>query len=106
MGLLAIAGLWMVLSGFLFCVPVRAFWSLDHDFKAGHCLRMGPVWFTNAAIQISSDVLILIMPMPLVAKLQLPRRQKVGIMLVFGIGILYASLQPLVCLDFANDGIV
>lgn len=85
---LVVAGLWMIFSGFLFCVPVKASWSLDYEYAAEHCLRMGPVWYINAALQISTDIVIIILPLPLVAKLQLPRRQKVGIMLVFGIGIL------------------
>ncbi|KAJ5161131.1 hypothetical protein N7492_006523 [Penicillium capsulatum] len=87
MGFLAVAGLWMVLSGFVFCVPIHAFWSLDREYFGQHCLRMGPVWFTNAGIHIATDIIILLFPIPLFAKLQLPRRQKVGIMLVFGLGI-------------------
>lgn len=39
-------------------------------------------------MQIFSDVVILILPMPILYKLQLPRQQKIGIMLVFGVGVL------------------
>lgn len=85
MALLIVAGLWMVISGFLFCIPVHAFWSVHHK---DHCLPEGPVWYANAAMQIFTDLVILILPMPLLSKLHLPRRQKVGTMLVFGVGIL------------------
>ncbi|CEJ57260.1 hypothetical protein PMG11_05960 [Penicillium brasilianum] len=84
MALLIVAGLWMVISGFLFCIPVHAFWSVHHK---DHCLPEGPVWYANAAMQIFTDLVILILPMPLLSKLHLPRRQKVGTMLVFGVGI-------------------
>jgi hypothetical protein len=46
------------------------------------------VWYANAVMQIFTDVVILILPMPLLSKLHLPRRQKVGMMLVFGVGVL------------------
>ena len=87
MGFLVIAGLWMVISGFLFCMPVSAFWSTDQDYRSSHCLPEGAVWFTNAGIQIVTDIIILILPMPVLSKLRLPKRQRLGIMLVFGVGI-------------------
>ncbi|KAJ5909697.1 hypothetical protein N7504_004340 [Penicillium tannophilum] len=87
MGFLVIAGLWMVISGFVFCIPVSDFWRAPPPVAVKHCLPKGPVWFSNAAMQIFSDVVILILPMPLLYKLQLPRPQKIGIMLVFGVGV-------------------
>ncbi|KAJ5538507.1 hypothetical protein N7494_007986 [Penicillium frequentans] len=89
MGFLVIAGLWMVTSGFVFCIPVSDFWRAPPPVAVKHCLPKGPVWYSNAAMQIFSDVVILILPMPLLYKLQLPRPQKIGIMLVFGVGVLY-----------------
>lgn len=68
------------------CIPVSDFWKLDRVPR--HCLPEGPVWYANAAMQIITDVVILVLPMPLLSKLHLPRRQKVGTMLVFGVGIL------------------
>ncbi|KAF3390266.1 hypothetical protein F1880_009230 [Penicillium rolfsii] len=87
MAILIIAGLWMVLSGFLQCIPVHYFWNMNLQMHRGHCLPEGPVWYVNAALQIFTDVVILILPMPLLWKLHLPRKQKVGMMLVFGVGI-------------------
>lgn len=87
MGFLVVAGLWMVLSGFLFCIPVPIFWSMNKHLVAGHCLPKGPVWFTNAGIQIFTDIIILALPMPIVSKLRLPKRQRAGIMIIFGVGV-------------------
>lgn len=87
MAFLIIAGLWMVISGFAFCSPVSAFWSGTKLSIHKHCLPAGPVWFANAAMQIFTDVAILVMPMFILSKLKLPRRQKAGIMVVFGVGI-------------------
>ncbi|KAJ5549218.1 hypothetical protein N7513_006452 [Penicillium frequentans] len=93
MGFLVIAGLWMVTSGFVFCIPVSDFWRAPPPVAVKHCLPKGPVWYSNAAMQIFSDVVILILPMPLLYKLQLPRPQKIGIMLVFGVGV-FNKLRP------------
>ncbi|CAI7677917.1 unnamed protein product [Penicillium pancosmium] len=87
MGFLVVAGLWMVLSGFIFCVPIPIFWSMNKSLVAAHCLPKAPVWFTNASIQIITDIIILILPMPIVSKLRLPKRQRAGIMIIFGVGV-------------------
>jgi hypothetical protein len=87
MGFLVVAGLWMTLSGFFFCAPIHYFWDVSDEVRSDHCLPEGPVWFTNAGIQIATDIIILILPMPLLWKLQMPRRQKFGVVAVFGLGI-------------------
>ena len=86
-GFLVIAGLWMVLSGFIFCVPVSTFWSEDRSLTQSKCLPEGPVWFTNAGIHIVTDIIILILPMPVLYRLQLDKRLRAGIMFIFGVGI-------------------
>lgn len=81
-----ITGLWMVFSAFFFCVPVRAFW----DPRAPqNCLPKRVVWCLNASIQIVSDLIIVILPMPVLTQLRLPRRQKFALVLVFALGLLY-----------------
>ncbi|KAJ5967749.1 hypothetical protein N7501_003997 [Penicillium viridicatum] len=92
MGCLVIIGLWTTLSGFFFCTPVHAFWSTSAEVRKTKCLPTTPVWFTNAALQTVTDLVILILPMPLLWKLQLPKRQKCGIIVVFGLGIMQVEL--------------
>ncbi|KAL2706537.1 hypothetical protein AAEP93_001787 [Penicillium crustosum] len=91
MGFLTIIGLWTTLSGFFFCVPIHAFWSPSAEVRETKCLPSGPVWFTNAALQTITDIVILILPMPLLWKLQLPSRQKWGIIVVFSLGIIIVA---------------
>lgn len=92
MGCLVVIGLWTTLSGFFFCNPVHAFWNPSEEVRKTKCLPSGPVWFTNAALQTVTDLVILILPMPLLWRLQLPKRQKWGIIVVFGLGIM--SVEP------------
>ncbi|CAG7918337.1 unnamed protein product [Penicillium olsonii] len=84
-GFLALAGLWMVLSGFFFCVPVHYFWTRkDRD---DHCLPQAPVWILNGAIHIVTDVIILALPMYVLWTLKVPKPLKAGIITVFGLGV-------------------
>lgn len=88
MAIVATYSTWAVVSGYVNCVPVAKFW--DHDLP-GHCLSFDAVWFFNASMNIATDVTLLLLPMPLLSALQLPRLQKVALMGVFAIGILYVT---------------
>ncbi|KAB8228206.1 PTH11-like integral membrane protein [Aspergillus alliaceus] len=83
MGIVAAYSTWAVVSGFVNCVPVARFW--DRSIP-GSCLSFEAVWFFNASMNIATDLALLIMPMPLLSQLQLPRIQKLALMGVFAIG--------------------
>ena len=76
---------WAVVSGYVNCVPVAKFWDRK---LPGNCLSFKAVWLFNASMNIATDVALLILPMPLLSQLQVPRTQKVALMAVFTIGIL------------------
>ncbi|KAJ5875867.1 uncharacterized protein N7529_001451 [Penicillium soppii] len=76
---------WAIVSGYVNCVPVAKFWN--HDLP-GTCLNFEAVWFFNASMNIATDITLLVLPMPLLSQLQLPRMQKIALMGVFAIGIL------------------
>ena len=44
------------------------------------------MWFTNAAINIATDFAIVILPIPIIKSLNLPRRQKQALIGIFAIG--------------------
>lgn len=44
------------------------------------------MWFTNAAINIATDFIIILLPMPVIKSLQLARRQKLALYVIFAIG--------------------
>lgn len=88
MAIVAAYSSWAIVSGYVNCVPVAKFWI--HDLP-GSCLSFEAVWFFNASMNIATDVTLLILPMPLLVQLQLPRVQKIALIGVFGMGILYVS---------------
>ncbi|KAL2132730.1 hypothetical protein VTI74DRAFT_3440 [Chaetomium olivicolor] len=66
------------------CRPmIRAF---DKD-TPGTCIDTAKFWFANAGFSIATDLIILVLPMPLVWKLGVPIAQKIAVMAVFAIGI-------------------
>lgn len=83
LGILGIYGSWAVLSGFLNCIPVAKFWDKTLE---GYCLDDKGLWFSNASMHITTDLVILIIPIPALAKLDLPKRQKIALITVFALG--------------------
>lgn len=85
-GFLAVYGTWTVVSAWANCVPLAKFWDPS---VPGFCFDKKALWFSNSAIHILTDLLILVYPMPVLKSLQLPSRQKFALMGVFALGGLY-----------------
>ncbi|KAH8594916.1 hypothetical protein B0O99DRAFT_166811 [Bisporella sp. PMI_857] len=83
LGILVVYGLWTVIGSACMCMPVSHFWDLS---PKGSCMNKLAFWFSNAALNITTDIMIFAIPMPLLKQLQLPKRQKIGLMFVFGFG--------------------
>lgn len=81
--ILAIYGTWAVISAFLNCIPVAKFWD---DSIQGYCLNKTKLWFSNASMHISTDIAILIIPIPALMAVDLPRKQKLALMIMFALG--------------------
>ncbi|KAL4866041.1 hypothetical protein BDV12DRAFT_187754 [Aspergillus spectabilis] len=90
LGVIVIYGLWTVISAFLNCLPVNSFWDTSIP---GKCIPKAFLWFFNAGMNIATDIAVLILPVPVLSHLRLPRRQKFGVILIFATGGLYASLS-------------
>ncbi|KAL4870206.1 hypothetical protein BDV12DRAFT_166386 [Aspergillus spectabilis] len=101
-GLLATYGTWAVLSGFLNCIPVARFW--DTTVK-GSCLSSKGLWFSNASMHIATDLAILIIPIPALATLELPMKQRVALISIFALGgfVCITSICRLVALKKIAD---
>lgn len=69
----------------LACKPLDFLWNgLPH----GKCLNVSAVGIALASLQITADVFVLAIPIPVVCMMQLPRKQKIGVIITFGAGIL------------------
>ncbi|KAH7150720.1 hypothetical protein DER46DRAFT_538101, partial [Fusarium sp. MPI-SDFR-AT-0072] len=71
------------------CSPIRTLW--DPLVKHGRCLNQRKVFFASLALAILTDTIILLIPIPLVYKMNAPARTKVKIALLLGVGGLATS---------------
>jgi hypothetical protein len=74
--------IWTIGSSIFACVPVRAFWTKE----PAQCIDQFAMWYTNATINILTDFAIIILPMPVIKRLQLGKRPKYALMAIFAVG--------------------
>lgn len=67
------------------CKPVENFWNKDIE---GRCLNINAMAYVAGGSTISSDFLILVLPIPVVSKLNMGVKKKLGVILMFAVGSL------------------
>lgn len=65
------------------CLPIARSW--DKSIPGG-CVQLVPWWYSYGAMNIFTDLTILLLPMPLIQRLEIPARQKAGLFAIFGLG--------------------
>ncbi|GKZ35836.1 hypothetical protein AbraIFM66950_006634 [Aspergillus brasiliensis] len=69
------------------CRPVSYYWTQYADPAGGRCVyNLYPFYIGNAAANVTTDVIILLVPMPLIWKLHMRTTQKVLICSIFLLG--------------------
>jgi hypothetical protein len=87
--LVALSCSWMgtgILLGFLICHPVEANWN--PMLYGAQCGDQTMTFAAVGAADVITDLLILLVPIPILMKLRLPRRNKIGLLAIFCMGIL------------------
>ncbi|KAI1852178.1 hypothetical protein JX265_013031 [Neoarthrinium moseri] len=103
-GVLAVYGCWTVIGSALMCIPVQFFWGVGE----GVCMNRLAFWFSNAALNIASDIFIFAIPVPLIRKLQVSNTQKLILLVVFAFGLFVCvtsivRLKSLLTISVSND---
>lgn len=81
--LVAGAAAWGILGVVFLCDPVQSYW---HIAVHGHCMNTERHFSSTSIIGIALDCALWLLPIPVVGSLRLPRRQKMGLLVVFGLG--------------------
>lgn len=81
---IAAYGTAMLFGSIFACTPVSYFWN--KGIKNGHCINLLAFWFSNASFNILTDLTICVLPIPVLKGLQLPKKQKYGLIAVFMVG--------------------
>ena len=86
---------WVLITGIVFlfmvifqCIPIDYIWLGWTGLYGPHrCLDINTITFVAAGFGIAQDVVILILPLPLLARLNVSRRSKLAIIFMFSLGI-------------------
>lgn len=89
MGLCTICAVIFFFVAIFICYPVRAFWTMGIPIR---CLNLYAHELSMAAVGLFLDLYVLIFPIPMVLRLRVPTRQKLGLVFVFTIGIVYGPV--------------
>ncbi|KAF1940627.1 hypothetical protein EJ02DRAFT_435494 [Clathrospora elynae] len=68
------------------CTPFKRNW--DITTTDGSCIDRTPLYMATAVLNMITDILLLVLPIPMIVKLQMPRAQKAGLICIFGVGSL------------------
>lgn len=81
---------WGIFGGIFLCSPTQKLWEPN---LPGHCRDSQTYWVSVAAVDIGLDFLILLLPIPSIVALRLPRKQKFATMGVFLLGFLVCAVS-------------
>lgn len=87
-----ITGTINLILDFTACIPLDAFW--DGSVQATYC-HSNEVYYGLTGVQIVTDFLIFLLPLPVVWSIRAPKDQKIVLSIVFSFGFLYV-IAPLV----------
>ena len=65
------------------CNPIRGFYDLSVQAR---CIDSVSFYWANASLNVITDAIILVLPMPVVWRLHMPVRRKIGVSLLFVAG--------------------
>ena len=69
-----------------FCDPIAYGW--DITIPGGHCANREAGYLVVGIVDVSTDVFILILPLPVLWKLQVSRSRQISLLIIFSIALL------------------
>lgn len=78
-------GIWTFVTVMTACTPLNAFW--DRTIPDAWC-RPLVWWYANTGLHIATDVLLYVLPLPVIVNLHIKLRQKIVLYAVFALGFL------------------
>lgn len=97
MGIVACQGTANVLVCIFQCNPIPAAWNLAITNKK--CVNINAFYLANAATNIATDLMTYCLPWNTVRKLQVPRRQKMAVGVMLGLG-LFACVSSIIRITY------
>ncbi|KAF4435352.1 integral membrane [Fusarium acutatum] len=86
------------------CYPIRTYW--DPDVRNARCLNQRKIFFSDLSLSIVTDLIILLIPIPLTWKLRMSIGKRIKIVLLLGAGGIATALtlfRVAKAVDFLNS---
>ncbi|KAK4464504.1 hypothetical protein QBC42DRAFT_43067, partial [Cladorrhinum samala] len=83
LAIVIIHNLWATATVFTMCIPLRGVWDV---WLEDMWCQPQDAWWANTGLAIITDIIIFILPIPILGPLNLPRRQKIVVMGIFAVG--------------------
>ncbi|EFQ35579.1 uncharacterized protein GLRG_10723 [Colletotrichum graminicola M1.001] len=94
LGIVAVSHTWIIVSILTTCIPLSAAWNYDPQAPPVYCHPFSVFW-ANACLHLVTDFFIFLLPLPVIASMRLPRRQKLGLYFVFSLAFLVCAISIL-----------
>ncbi|KAF2183865.1 hypothetical protein K469DRAFT_581164 [Zopfia rhizophila CBS 207.26] len=85
MGICVAYGIVTVVTGIFACIPVDAFWDVRKKPTA-RCVDEHALWYANGGMTIGTDMLVAALPIKAIWDLQMPRKQKIALLVILTLG--------------------
>ncbi|KAH7135017.1 hypothetical protein B0J11DRAFT_564445 [Dendryphion nanum] len=102
--LIAGASSWGIFGVVFMCSPIQKYWRPE---LTGSCLDAEKHLISSAVVGITLDFTIWVLPIPIVQQLRLPRKQKIGLLIAFVLGLfvcIVAILRVVLVHSAATEG--
>ena len=86
MGVVFAYNIALMLSLIFACHPIAKTWDLT--ITTGSCVNRPAVYISNGVLNVVTDFVILLLPVPLIRGLHMPLRQKILLAAMFSVGSL------------------
>ena len=85
MGVLVATAVATFIANLIECVPLESAW--DVKVVAGaYCFNLQLFWLLISLPNIITDIVILVLPVPVICKIQLSQKDEIGLILTFATG--------------------
>ncbi|KAL5344278.1 hypothetical protein ACLOAV_010782 [Pseudogymnoascus australis] len=91
--IIILQGVISFILAFSICQPFRYFWTQAVDVNDGTCGDVMLFYKSYSIPSLVTDVAMLVLPLPIILKLQMPKSEKIGLIFIF----LAASLGIITC---------
>ncbi|KAI0380760.1 hypothetical protein F5Y04DRAFT_289218 [Hypomontagnella monticulosa] len=85
MGAVVAYCLMVIFMAFFLCQPFAFNW--DVTIPGGHCRDQGSAFLASGVLNLILDIAVIMLPLPMLGSLNMPMNKKLGLMLMFSVGV-------------------